>query len=188
MTSSKTEITLLLNQLQKEGGDSGIYNKLFDCVYKKLKEIAHSRLNKEFTEHTYSRTALVHEVYLKMVQQDQIKASDRSHFYAIASRCMRQVLIDYARKKEAEKRGGDKCKITLIDHLLESRKKAEELLDIDKKINELAKLNKRLSDVVELRFFGGMTIDDTAEALDISKSTVIRDWKKARGWLYKELK
>lgn len=157
-------------------------------MYDKLKEIAHSHLSREYTEHTYSRTALVHEVYLKMIRQDQIKASDRSHFYAIASRCMRQILIDYARKKKAKKRGGDNHKVTYIDKLLNSEQKKEELLDIDKKLNELEELNSRLSQIVELRFFGGMTIEDTARALNVSPSTVKRDWQKARGWLYKELK
>ncbi|MGM0546109.1 MAG: ECF-type sigma factor [Bacteroidota bacterium] len=190
MSIPKSEITQLLRQLDSEDElrDSEIYGQLFDLVYDQLKNIAHTRLEKEYAEHEYSKTALVHEVYLKMINQDKIEASDRSHFYALASRCMRQILIDYARKMKAQKRGGKQHKITYIDKLLINQKKAEEILHVDKKLKKLATLNGRLSKIVELRFFGGMTIEDTAEVLDVSMSTVKRDWKKARGWLYKELK
>lgn len=190
MRIPKSEITQLLKQLDSEDEkkDSETYDQLFELVYDQLKKIAHTHLEKEYSGHEYSKTALVHEVYLKMINQDQIEASDRSHFYAIASRCMRQILIDYARKMKAQKRGGEQHKVTYIDKLLTSQKKAAEIINIDQKLKELANLNKRLSEVVELRFFGGMSINNTAKVLDISTSTVKRDWKKARGWLYKELK
>lgn len=190
MSIPKSEITRLLKQLDSEDekGNSDTYDQLFDLVYDQLKEIAHTRLKKEYSVHEYSKTALVHEVYLKMINQDKIEASNRSHFYAIASRCMRQILIDYARKIKAQKRGGEQHKVTYINKLLKNQKKAEEILNVDQKLRELATLNERLTEVVELRFFGGMTIEDTAQALDVSMSTVKRDWKKARGWLYKELK
>jgi RNA polymerase sigma factor (TIGR02999 family) len=113
---------------------------------------------------------------------------DRSHFYAIASKCMRQILIDYARKKLADKRGGDNQKITLIDNMVKQQKEASDLLDLDAALNKLQQLDERLAKLVECRYFGEMTIDDTAEALGISASTVRRDWEKARGWLHKELK
>lgn len=187
MGSAKTEITQLLKKLDKNESDE-IYNQLFKKVYDALKDMAYAHLNLEYGEHTYTRTSLVHEVYLKMIRQNQVNATDRSHFYAIAARCMREILIDYARKKKADKRWGDKHRITYLDEVIKTEKKNQELLDIDHKLKQLAKLNQRLSDVVELRFFGGMSLEDTAQALEISTSTVKRDWKKARGWLYKELK
>lgn len=189
MGTSKSEITQLLNELCEKEDNSNTYNRLFALVYDELKKIAHSRLQQEYSTHTYSKTALVNEVYLKMFVQDEIKASNRSHFYAIASRCMRQILIDYARKKKAQKRGGDRQDLTYIDELFKKQQqKAQELIDIDAALKELAELNERLSDVIEMRFFGEMTIEDTAEALEVSESTVKRDWMKARGWLYQKLK
>ncbi|WP_138429520.1 ECF-type sigma factor [Fodinibius saliphilus] len=183
---SQAEITQLLVHI-KEGSEKA-YDALFPLVYNQLRQLAHARLNKEYSEVTYSKTALVHEVYLKMVQQGSIEATDRNHFFAISSRCMRQILIDHARKKKAEKRGGNQHELTYIDGLLNKDTSAETLLEIDKKLAELAQLSQRMADIVELRFFGDMTIDATADVLDISVSTVKRDWAKARGWLYKELK
>lgn len=183
---SKSAITHLLIDLKN--GSENAYEELFPLVYEELKHIALSKLHQERKDHTLSKTALVHEVYLKMIDQTRIEAKDKNHFLAISARCMRQILIDHARKKQAEKRGGDKKDITYIDELMNVHHKAEELLDIDKKLKELAKLNERLSDVVELRFFGQMTISATADVLELSESTVKRDWQKARAWLYKEIK
>ena len=183
----QTQVTQLLIRL-KEGKD-GVYDQLYPLIYKELRQIAYANMKKEFGDHTLSKTELVHEAYLKMIDQTQINFTDRSHFLAIASRCMRQILIDYARKKHANKRGGEKKDLTYIDELFEGQdSKAQELIDIDTALNELEQLSERLSKVVEMRFFGEMTIEQTAEALDISESTVKRDWMKARGWLYKELK
>jgi RNA polymerase sigma factor (TIGR02999 family) len=185
--SKKSDVTELLVRLRK--GEEGIYDKLYPLVYQNLRQLAYAHMNRQSPEHTFSRTELVHEAYLKMINQTRIEATDREHFLAIASRCMRQILIDYARKKNAQKRGGKKNDITYIDELFEKQdQKAQELIDIDDALKRLEKLNERLSKVVEMRFFGEMTIEETAKALNISKSTVKRDWKKARGWLYKELK
>ena len=150
--------------------------------------MANQHLSKEYHNHTYSRTELVHEAYLKLCNYNEMDWKDRSHFYAIASKCMRQILIDYARKKLADKRGGDNQKITLIDNMVKQQKEASDLLDLDAALNKLQQLDERLAKLVECRYFGEMTIDDTAEALGISASTVRRDWEKARGWLHKELK
>ncbi|MFD2533119.1 ECF-type sigma factor [Gracilimonas halophila] len=126
---------------------------------------------------------------MKIIDQDCIKVNDRNHFLAIASKCMRQILIDYARKKNAKKRGGKNKDLTYVEGIYFTfDNKAQELIDIDNALKELSKLNERLSTVVEMRFFGEMSIEQTAEALEISESTVKRDWLKARGWLYKELK
>ncbi|NGP86999.1 sigma-70 family RNA polymerase sigma factor [Fodinibius halophilus] len=183
---SQAEITQLLVHI-KEGSEEA-YDTLFPLVYNQLKQLAHARLKKEYSEVTYSKTALVHEAYLKMVQQGSIKVTDRNHFFAISSRCMRQILIDHARKKKADKRGGEQYDLTYIDGIINKDTSAETLLEIDRKLDELAQLSQRMADIVELRFFGDMTIEATADVLDISVSTVKRDWAKARGWLYKELK
>lgn len=182
----QAEVTQLLQDVKE--GSKEAYNRLFPKVYDELKHLANANLVKEQPGHTLSKTALVHEVYLKIVDQTQVEFQDRSHFFAIAARSMRQILIDYARKKRALKRGGEKKDLTYIDELMKTQEQAEELLNIDEKLDELAKLNKRLAEVVELRFFGELSVEDTACAMGISESTVKRDWVKARGWLYKELK
>ena len=180
------EVTQLLSQLRS--GEVGAYDKLYPLIYEELRQLAYGHMKYQ-QGHTLSETELVHEAYLKMMDQSNIKCSDKSHFLAIASKCMRQILIDYARKQNAEKRGGKKKDLTYIDEIFtRKKKKAQELIDIDAALDELEKLNERLAQVVEMRFFGDMTIEDTAEALSVSKSTVKRDWAKARGWLYKELK
>lgn len=182
----KSEITRLLIDFQQ--GANGAYDQLFPLVYDELRRIANMQLFREHKDITLSKTALVHEVYLKMVDQTQVGFNDRKHFYAIAARCMRQILVDHARKKTAQKRGGDKRDITYIDELMKAHLQAEELIDLDGALSRLAELNPRLAEIVEFRYFGGLTIEDTAEIMDISASTVKRDWAKARGWLYRELK
>lgn len=186
---SKSEVTQLLRKLKK--GEEGIYDRIYPLIYDELRQLAYAHMNKQSSGHTLSRTELVHETYLKMIDQTCLDATDRSHFLAIASRCMRQILVDYARKKHAKKRGGKQKDLTFIDGIFDSDSqydKAEELININNALERLEKLNERLSKVVEMRFFGEMTIEETAQALDISESTVKRDWLKARGWLYKELK
>ncbi|MDR9365902.1 MAG: sigma-70 family RNA polymerase sigma factor [Balneolaceae bacterium] len=183
----KEGTTELLLRLKK--GEEGIYDKLYPVIYEELHQLAYAHMRRQEPDHTLSKTELVHETYLKMIDQTRIDFTDKSHFMAIASRCMRQILIDYARKKHAEKRGGKKKDKTYIDELFQNPKhKAEELINIDSALDKLEKLNERLAKVVEMRFFGEMTIHEVAETLDISESTVKRDWMKARGWLYKELK
>jgi RNA polymerase sigma factor (TIGR02999 family) len=162
--------------------------ELFKAVYNELKRLAYFKLRKERPDITLSKTGLVHEVYLKMIDQTKIEAEDKSHFLAIAARCMRQILVDHARKKTADKRGGNLHDVTYIDELLNEYEKAGKVIDLDNKLKELARFDERLSEVVTLRFFGQMTISATAEALGISERTVKRDWAKAKGWLYKELK
>lgn len=184
--NSPAEITHLLIKL-KNGHDE-VYDQIYPMVYDRLKSIANMHMNRQ-GDHTYSRTELVHEAYLKMIDQTQVEYYDRNHFLAIASQCMRQILIDYARKKHAQKRGGKNKDLTYIDEVFNAHaNKAKELIEIDEALTRLSNLNERLSKVVEMRFFGEMSIEETAGALNISESTVKRDWLKARGWLYKELK
>ncbi|MDZ7658793.1 sigma-70 family RNA polymerase sigma factor [Fodinibius sp.] len=182
-----SKVTQLLIRLRE--GEKGVFDKIYPLIYNQLHRMAHSHMVRQNPGHTLSKTELVHEAYLKMIDQSEIDFTDRSHFLAIASRCMRQILIDYARKKHAKKRGGQNTDVTYIDGLFNAEnRKTEELINLDKALNELSTLNERLAKVVEMRFFGEMTIEETAEALDVSKSTVKRDWMKARGWLYNKLK
>ncbi|HKI45846.1 MAG TPA: sigma-70 family RNA polymerase sigma factor [Balneolales bacterium] len=182
----RSEITQILQHVRF--GSSEAYNQLFPLVYDHLKDIASMHMKHEQHGHTLSQTELVHEVYLKLIDQSDINWKDRAHFYAIASRCMRQILIDYARKKKSQKRGGPSEPLTYLDGIMKVEKQVDDLLNLDSALKRLSKLNKRLAEVVEYRYFGEMSIEDTAEVMGVSTSTVIRDWAKARGWLYKELK
>jgi len=183
MKSSKDVTQLLINI---GDGNQDAYNKLFPLVYDELKEIANIQLNNEFGDHTLSRTELVHETYMKLVDQSKISFNDRQHFYAIAARSIRQILVDYARKKKAEKRGGDQHDLTFEEGQLDITNNSRQIVEMDNLLNELMELNERLGKIVELRFFVGLSIEDTAELLDISTSTANRDWKKAKGWLYQQ--
>lgn len=182
----KSEITQLLKDIQQ--GSEKAYNDLFPLIYEELKKLAFSKLKKEHADMTISKTELVHEVYIKMINQEAVEFENRNHFLAIASRCMRQILIDHARKRKAEKRGGEKKDVTYIDEILKVQEEASKLIDIDQKIEELSDLNERLARIIEMKFFGEMTMQAIADVLEISERTVKRDWAKARGWLYKELK
>lgn len=182
----KPGVTKLLVQL--EDGDDQVYDKLYPLIYEELKGIAFTHMSRQENDHTLSKTELVHETYLKLIDQTRVSFSDKSHFLAIASRCMRQILIDYARRKHAQKRGGEQRDLTYIDGIFkEQDQKIKELIDIDDALKELETISERLSKVVEMRFFGEMTIKETAAAMGTSPSTVKRDWAKARGWLYNEL-
>ncbi len=179
-------ITELLLEV-KQGSDAA-YSQLFSLVYSQLKDLANKQMAKEPVGHTYSQTDLVHELFIDLVNKKNVDWKNRAHFYGLASICMRQLLIDYARKKFAKKRGGHSEKHTFIEELFNSEGQAEELIRLDDALTKLEKLNKRLSDVVQYRFFGNMTIEEVAEVMDTSEATVKRDWTKARGWLYHELR
>ncbi|MEX0660217.1 MAG: ECF-type sigma factor [Balneolaceae bacterium] len=179
-------ITNLLKQVSK--GEKDAYQDLMPKVYNKLQLMANRQLSFENHQHTYGKTDLVHEAYLKLCDYDQTDWKSRNHFFAIASKCMRQILIDYARKKLADKRGGKKQDVTYIDSIFQEKDEASNLIELDEALKKMAGFDPRLAELVEYRFFGEMSIESTAEVMNISKSTVSRDWQKARGWLYKELK
>lgn len=180
------EITQLL--MEFKNGSKKAYDQLFPLVYEKLRQMAHYQLKREDRNHTYSKTDLVHEAYFKLINQNDVQWQDRAHFYAIAARSMRQILIDHARKKLADKRGGSGEPQTYIDEIMRVEHQAEELIHIDEALNRLADLDDRMAKVVEFRYFGEMTFEDIADVMDLSSRTVKRDWAQARGWLYKELK
>lgn len=171
----------------RTGSGQGV-EALLPLVYDELRAIAHGQLRRERSDHTLGTTALVHEAYLKLIDQRQVDWQDRSHFFSIAARAMRRILIDYARRHVAAKRGGGLRKVTLDEAVqLAAGERADELLAIDDALRRLASLDERQARVVEYRFFGGMTEEETAEALGVTSRTVRRDWIKAKGWLQREL-
>ncbi|HMB97932.1 MAG TPA: sigma-70 family RNA polymerase sigma factor [Balneolaceae bacterium] len=180
------EITKLL--VKASSGDKEAYNSLYPLVYEKLRLLAQKQLNKEYSDHTLCKTELVHEAYEKMIDQSTVDYNDRAHFFAIAARSMRQILVDYARKKKALKRGGEFSKVDIDINNLQAHEHAEQILVLNDALDELKRLDERICTVVELRFFGGLSIEETSDVLNISPSTINRDWLKARGWLHQKLK
>ena len=183
--ASAGDVTQLLRRLQ--GGDGGAFDELFPLVYDELRRIAQRQLRRERPDHTLFATALVNEAYLKMADQREASWQDRSHFLGVAARAMRQVLVDYARRRRADKRGGDWIRTTLTNRGLGFRTSLEELIELDQALERLDQVDERLCKVVEYRFFGGLTEEETAELLGVTSRTVRRDWIKARAWLYREL-
>jgi len=174
-------------------GDEGALDLLFPRVYDELRHIAHRHLGHEREGHTLGTTALVNEAYLKLVDQTRAQWADRAHFFAVASRVMRRILVDYARRHQAQKRGGAAAPVTLDDEALPNAtivadERADMLLALDEALTRLAELDERLSRVVECRFFGGLTEEETAEALSVTARTVRRDWVKAKGWLHQAIR
>jgi RNA polymerase sigma factor (TIGR02999 family) len=168
-------------------GSREAFDALFALTYAELRSKAHHILQGQGTGHTLSTTALVHESYLKLIRSERLTLQDRAHFLALAARAMRLVLVSYARSQTAEKRGGGARPIDLDEELTLSAERAGHMLALDEALQRLSELNDRLSRTIELRFFGGLTIEETAEALDVAPSTVKLDWQKARAWLRREL-
>ena len=175
-------------------GDYEAVDQLFSLVYTELRELARARRRRWDGEHTLNTTALVHEAYLRLVDQESPQWRDRAHFMALAGRAMRHILIDYARRRQARKRGGGGQRLSLheIEEGLAGADPGEvtdeALLALDVSLERLAKESQRQSRIVECRFFGGMTIEETAEALGISPATVKRGWSAAQAWLYRDLR
>jgi len=180
--SGQGEVTRLLEAAV--GGDQDALDRLVPLVYDDLRRLAHRQLGREGGGHTLQTTGLVHEAYLKLAGGAGIGAANRAHFLAIAARAMRQVLVDYARRRKAEKRGGGVINVTLNDGDQGMDVSSDDLLALD---DILGQLEERQRQVVELRFFGGLEEKDIAEALGVSERTVRRDWVKARAWLYRAL-
>lgn len=183
--TSDGDVTQLLRQMSD--GSPEAADLVFPRVYAELKGIAQSRLRSERDGHTLSATALVHEAYLKLVRQSDVDWQNRSHFYSIAARAMRRVLLDYAIARKAEKRGGGAAVVTLQDDSAGDFTKIDDVIAVDEALTRLAALDERQAQVVELRFFGGLTLEDIAKALDVSLASVNRDWRMARAFLATEL-
>jgi RNA polymerase sigma factor (TIGR02999 family) len=180
----RERITDLLLQLR--GGSPEAMERLFALVYEELRRVAHRQLQRERPGHTLGTTGLVHEAYLKLVDQTRVEWQDRAHFFRVAAWAMRRILVDYARRYRAVRRGGGLEHVSLEEGAAIAER-AETLLALDEALERLATLSERLSQVVECRYFGGLTEEETAQALGVTTRTVQRDWAKARGWLYLEL-
>jgi RNA polymerase sigma factor (TIGR02999 family) len=167
-------------------GDKQAYDRLVPLVYDELHRLAHRYMSGERAGHTLQTTALVDEAYLRLVNQ-KVRWQNRSHFFAIAAEVMRRILVDYARQGRYAKRGGGAQKVELDEAMLMARERSSELIALDDALKRLAEFDERKSRVVELRFFGGLTVDETAKVLGVSPNTVDRDWSTARAWLYKEV-
>jgi RNA polymerase sigma factor (TIGR02999 family) len=179
------DVTALL--VKWRGGDSAALDALIPIVYADLRRIARARLRGEPAGHPLQTTALVHEVYLRLVDVDRLTFENRAHFFALAARLMRQILVDYARRQRSVKRGGGETMVTLADVLPAASSNLVDIIALDAALEGLARVEERLSRVVELKFFAGLTIDETAVALGVSPVTIERDWAFAKAWLYQRL-
>jgi RNA polymerase sigma factor (TIGR02999 family) len=179
------DVTQLLRAWRE--GDSGALAQLTPLVYEELYRRAHWHMARENVGHTLQATALVNEIYVRMVDLRDVSWRDRAHFFAISSRLIRQVLIDAARSRNAQKRGGRSPHVEMDEALLVSAEPRADVIALDDALSALATIDPRKSQVVELRFFGGLDVEETAEVLHVSPDTVKRDWKLAKAWLRREL-
>ena len=186
MEPSQSDVTSLLKQFTQ--GDKEAAEKLIPLVYDELKRLARSYMRREAPDHTLQTTALVHEAYLKLVGQRSANWQSRSHFFGIAAQLMRRILIDHARGQLREKRGGGKAILPLKADLAFSPEQSEELMRLDEALDRLSVLDPRQGKVVELRFFGGLSVEETSGFLGVSPKTVKRDWVVAKAWLHAELR
>ncbi|MEM6708856.1 MAG: sigma-70 family RNA polymerase sigma factor [Pseudomonadota bacterium] len=178
------DITVLLAAVAD--GDERAHDKLFPQVYDELRRIAASQMRREHSGHTLQATALVNEAYLKMAGSDATP-NDRVHFFAMAAQNMRRILVDHARTKRREKRGGDQLQVTLDDSALAAPKSEDGIIELDEALEKFAQFDPRAAKAVELMFFGGLTYEETADVLGTSKTTVFEDLKIAKAWLAKEM-
>jgi RNA polymerase sigma-70 factor, ECF subfamily len=186
MEPAPADVTSLLNKLA--AGDQDAAAQLIPLVYEELRHLAARRLRQERPDHTLQATALVHEAYVKLSAQRDAKWQNRAQFFGVASQVMRRILVDYARGQQRVRRGGKQQKVSLDDVLLVSPDRTEEVLAVHESLSRLEKLDARQARTVELRYFGGLTIEEIAEVVGISTKTVMRELKVAKAWLYGDLK
>jgi len=182
---SGQDVTQLLRAWSK--GDQTALERLTPLVYEELHKAARSYMSRESPEHILQTTALINEVYVRLVDLPEIEWQDRAHFFAVCARIMRHILTDFARSSSCQKRGGDARRITLDEALAVTPDAPTNLLVLEEALSKLEKLDSRKSSVVELRFFGGLTVKETAEVLRVSSETIMRDWNLARAWLLREM-
>jgi RNA polymerase sigma factor (TIGR02999 family) len=168
-------------------GDTSAFDRLMPLVYGELRKLAGNYMRRQSPGHTLQTTALVNEAYLRLVGSDQVNWQSRTHFFAVSAQLMRRILVDSARRKNSRKRGGDNLRVTLDESADVPLEKELDMLALDDALDRLAALNPRHSRIVELRYFGGLTEEQTAEVLQVSARTVRRDWVLARAWLFREL-
>lgn len=183
--TSSTPVTKLLVRWRE--GDRHALEELMPLVYDELRRLARHYLRQERSDHTLQSTALVHEAYLRLAGGNAPNWQNRAHFFGVAAHIMRQILVEHARGRDAAKRGGNVCKIVLDDAVDLSWRIDVDVVALDRALDELSELDAQQGRIVELRFFGGLTIEDTSEVLGISPATVKRDWVTARAWLYRAM-
>lgn len=185
MAADPQNITVLLSRLQED--DSSLIEKIYPMVYDHLRNEAHYQLRRERADHTLQTTALVHEAYLKLVDQDRADFHNRTHFLAIAALAMRRILISYARKHNAEKRGGNEQALTFIDGMAPYEARISEMIDLDDALQKLEEMNERQAKIVQYRFFGGLNYKEIANVVGGTEHSVRYDWRVARAWLKREM-
>jgi RNA polymerase sigma factor (TIGR02999 family) len=184
-SGSKPSVTQLLLEMQQ--GRSGAADELLGLVYNELRRIAGGYMRRERPNHTLQATALVHEVYMQLVDQTRVDWKNRAHFFGVAAQLMRRILVEHARGHNAQKRGGAVSKISLEEVVNHLPQKELTLVALDDALQELERLDPRQSRIVELRFFGGLTTEETSEVMGISTATIEREWRSARAWLHSQL-
>ena len=185
MTPSPQQVTQLLAAWSE--GDRAALDKLMPLVHEELRRLAHHYMRGEGPGNTMQTSALVNEAYLRLVDQTNPHWQNRAHFFAISAQLMRQILVDYARKRRSRKRGGDVRQLSLDEEMIVSEERAANVVALDDALKSLAEIDPRKSQIVELRFFGGLSIEETAEVLAVSPGTVMRDWTLAKAWLRREM-
>ncbi len=185
MTADKIDATQTLAEIT--AGSANAADRLMPEVYDRMRGLARSMLDRESPNHTLQPTALVNEVYMKMVDQKRVDWRGKSHFFAIGAKVMRRILVDHARTKKRHKRGGQWQRIPLADEMRVSNRNDEDVLAIEEALEKLSQVDPRQAEIVELRFFGGLTVQEVAEVLSVSKRTIEAEWTMARAWLRREL-
>jgi RNA polymerase sigma-70 factor (ECF subfamily) len=183
---SRQKVTDLLADWSR--GDDAAFAKLTPLIYEELRRLAHHHMSGQRPDHTLQTTALVNEAYLRLADQTNPRWQNRAHFFAVAARAMRQILVSYARGQQAQKRGGGALKVELDEAAIVSPEQSKEIVNLHEALERLATLDLRKAQVVELKYFGGLNYDEMAEVLKISRITVRRDWEFAKVWLYTELR
>jgi RNA polymerase sigma factor (TIGR02999 family) len=183
---SPKEVTKLLQAWSR--GDETALDRLMPLVYDELRRLAHRYMTRENAGHILQTTALVNEAYLQLIDADMVKWQDRAHFFAVAANLMRRILVHFARSRNAQKRGGKLSHVSLDEAALLSSEQDADLIELDEAMTALAAVDQRKAKVVELRFFGGLSLEETGEVLGVSPDTVWRDWDLAKAWLYREMK
>ena len=183
--SEPQEVTRLL--LAWKGGDEGALERLVPLVYNELRRLARRQMRRERPDHSLQTTALINEAYLRLIDLRNVEWQNRAHFFALCARMMRRILVDFARSRGYRKRGGGARPVSLDQAPAVSAQPSKDIVAVDNALNALAQVDARKAQVVELRFFGGLTAQETAEVLKVSEETVLRDWKLAKVWLVREL-
>ena len=185
MSTSPHDVTRLL--VSWSNGDQQALDQLTPLVYAELRRLAARYLRRERSDHTLQSTALVHEAFLRLVDQRDVRWQNRAHFFGVAAQIIRRILVDYARARQTAKRGSEPCKLSLDEAIGTAERRDMDLIALDDALEGLAKIDPQQSRIVELRFFAGLSIEETAEVLGVSRATVNRDWVTAKAWLFREL-